>query len=477
VDGKSRPFPPLKQWSDAVFLAYKDFCKSDHLKMKKLKGCLRHNVINIAARQILTKYMGKHGELESGRPKPWPGTMYKLDEDGFNVALGVPNGKGVAYLLATHRESLRWKEIYQIRIFSIGWDSSYNILYYIWDRKEDTKEGLQRRHALSEVAFPRTIQSRALSDEAYEKARSKGSSLLCQLYASASTVKGSIWTDPKSLEDYGWVASDPEYKWEYNAPDNDIGPALKDLGVSTDAFDNVKYGYWHQQESKHDDHTYPATFGFYQNVFNVKGGVIIADNNFGPDYEKRFGTTAETVPLKQYSDVVFLAWQKHAGDNIKNLKYIFRLKIVNPATQTLVTAVLDKRGEKLKAWPGTKLSMIESDARAILGTSNGHGVAYLLAQHKEQLGVKVIDSVTVFDSDHLMSLCFWIVDEDDGGASLQPSTGPAVGSRELHRCSLLSESWSDSSFLPQKAYSAWMEVIAKRFSKVAGTCWAAFRVL
>ena len=272
------------------------------------------------------------------------------------------------------------------------------------------------------------------------------------------------------------MASDPEYKWEYNAPDNDIGPALKDLGVSTDAFDNIKYGYWHQQESKHDGHTYPAIFGFYQNVFNVKSGVIIADSNFGPDYEKRFGTAAETVPLKQYSDVVFLAWQKQAGDNIKNLKHVFRHKIVNPATQNLLTAVLDKRNEKLKTWPGTKISMVESDARAILGTSNGHGVAYLLAQHKEQLGVKVIDSVTIFESDHLMSLCFWIVDEDDDVASLRPSTGTAIESRELHESMLQSESKLESDLLLQKAYSMWTEVIVKRFSKVVETCWSGFRV-
>ena len=474
VDGKARPFPPLKQWSDAVFLAYKDVCKGDPVKMKKLKACLRHNVINIAARQILHEYMGKHGELESGRPKPWPGTLYKLDDDddGFNVALGVPNGKGVAYLLATHRESLGWKEIYQIRIFSVGWDSSYNILYYIRDHKEDA----QRRHALSEVTIPRRLQSRALSDEDYEKARKKGSILLCQLYASASTVKGSPWTDPKSLEDYGWAESDTEYKWEYNAPDNDIGPALKDLGVSTDAFDNIKYGYWHTGESKHDGHTYPPTFGFYQNVFNVKSGVVIADSNFGPDYEKKFGTTAETVPLKQYSDVVFLAWQKQAGNNIKNLKYVFRHKIVNPATTALLTAVLEKRKEKLKTWPGTKISMIEKDAQAILGTSNGHGVAYLLAQHKEQLGVKVIDSVTIFESDHLMSLCFWIVDEDDDGASLQPSTDPAIKVRALYEISSQPEPQLGLDPLPQNAYSTWTGVLARRLGNITEACWTAFRV-
>jgi hypothetical protein len=472
VDGKTKPFPPLKQWSDAVFLAYKDVCKNDPMKMKKLKGCLRHNVINIAARQILHEYMGKHGELDSGRPKAWPGTMYKLDDDGFNVALGVPNGKGVAYLLATHRESFGWKEIYQIRIFSVGWDSSYNILYYIRDHEESP----DRRHESRDVAFPRLIKPRALSAEAYEKARNKGSTLLCQLYASAPTVKGSIWKDPKALEDYGWVETDSEYKWEYNAPDNDIGPALKDLGVSTDAFDNIEIGYWHQKESKHDGHTYPATSGFYQNVFNAKDGVIIADSNFGPDYEKKFGNNAETVPLKQYSDVVFLAWQKHAGDRVRNLKYVFRHKIVNSATQGVLTAVLENRKEKLKVWPGTKISMIESDARAILGTSNGHGVAYMLAQHKEQLGVKVVDSVTIFESDHLMSLCFWIVDEDDGGAALQPSAGPAVGTRGLNESSLLSESGSYSGLLPRRAYSTMTGALARRLSKVAEACWAAFRV-
>jgi hypothetical protein len=88
--------------------------------------------------------------------------MYKLNDDGFNVALGMPNGKGVAYLLATHRESLGWKEIYQIRIFSVGRDSSYNILYYIRDHKDDA----QRRHEFSEVTLPRLVQSRVLSDDA-----------------------------------------------------------------------------------------------------------------------------------------------------------------------------------------------------------------------------------------------------------------------------------------------------------------------
>lgn len=104
------------------------------------------------------------------------------------------------------------------------------------------------------------------------------------------------------------------------------------------------------------------------------------------------------------------------------------------------------------------------------GTSNGHGVAYLLGHHKEQLGVKVVDSVTIFESDHLISLCFWIVDEDDGGAALQPAAGPAVRARGLNESSTLSESGSYSGLLPREVYPTWTGALAKRLSKVAEAC-------
>lgn len=74
--------------------------------------------------------MGKDDQLdEDGAPKKWPGTVYEEWEDGYLIALGVPNGKGVAYLLATHREALGWKEVYKVRIFSLTWLNQYNILY------------------------------------------------------------------------------------------------------------------------------------------------------------------------------------------------------------------------------------------------------------------------------------------------------------------------------------------------------------
>lgn len=242
VDGMIWPFPPLKQWSDVTFLVYQDFCGGDPVKMKKLKGVLQHNVVNDLSRGALQGQMGKDGQLDEdgdhGAPKKWPGTVYEEWEDGLLVALGVPNGKGVSYLLATHREALGWKEVYKVRISSLTWLNKYNILYYIRGYEDDAEGSdddgavLAKRvvssirpaasvntsviakrvtsslspatafdtsvigdaqRAVSAYLEPRTpptnepiaLKLRAPSDAEYENARQKGSILACQLYGDA----------------------------------------------------------------------------------------------------------------------------------------------------------------------------------------------------------------------------------------------------------------------------------------------------
>jgi hypothetical protein len=304
VDGKARPFPPLKQWSDAVFLTYKDFCKGDPVKMKKLKGCLRHNIVNTNAKAVLHEYMDKHGDLQDNKPKPWPGTEYKLDvDDGFNVALGVPNGKGVAYLLATHRESLGWKEIYSVRIFSTDWHGSYNILYYIRDHK-DTPARRDLSYAptiVSAITTPvRDLALRIFADdqsndqtkgveivkspgapanrhwprvdaapsETYTKSLKRGTLLICKLRGTVADVPQSPWVSYDSLAQYGWEGnggSDIVLEQEYI----DI---LKALNLPAQAGANIQYTYSHDKPSAVDGQFYPKTGGRYVNTFNVDGG-------------------------------------------------------------------------------------------------------------------------------------------------------------------------------------------------------------
>jgi hypothetical protein len=455
VDGRARPFPPLKQWSDAVFLIYKDFCGSDPVKMKKLKGVLRHNVVNANAKQVLHEFMEKHGDLEDNRPKIWPGTEYNLGDDGLTVTLGVPNGKGVAYLLATHRDALGWKEIYKIRIFSVGWASSYNILYYIRDHANGpsrrnlldaplnagTNTTVTRDLALSVAGEGLSIdRSKAVEDHRhlpradgpgsvlYTSYLQKGALLYCKLHASASEVDQSTWLNYNSLADYGWT-TDVDTWDSFSAGETN---ALEAVGLSTEKSANQMYWSNHDQDSIHDGVEYPHSDAQYANIFNVDGGAIIANLNWGPKYTNE---EIELVPLRQYSDVVFLGWQKAAGDRIKGLKYVFRHQITNKESIAVIKEVLERRTEQAKVWPGLQISMTERDAWAILGSPNGHGVAWLLLQHKDQLGLKSVRAVTIYQCEgQWFCLCFWIEDLDHEGVNMEVPPDlqtPPVGGRSV----------------------------------------------
>lgn len=427
VDGTDKPFPPLRQWSDAVFLEYQDVCSGDTTKMKALKGVLRKTVMNKPTVSVLRDYLGAQKLLRAGMfPQDWPGTVYKLGDEGFEVAMGVPGGKGVAYLLATHRVQLGWKEVYQVHIFADR-SSFFNILYLIRDHAQGTDQSLRARHGL-----PRTIvapseviackQPRAAGLD-YNTAQRKGLRVLCLTWNTVSTVAQSQWTDIRALSTYGWTQQDPNKRWDLrSSSDTDIAPALNDpaMRISTDPDDNFDITCYHDTDVTVGATMYPKTLGGYINIFNFKSGVIIARYNYGPDYEGRQRkppvTGGAVTPLKQWSDIVFLLWQQHAGPDIKNLRYIFRWNIQNSDSKALLQQVLAKQKlDEPRAWPGTRLLMDSPDAQAILGSPNGLGVAYLLATHKEQLGFKVVYSVSIFATEDDYSLCFEILDQQDRG--------------------------------------------------------------
>jgi hypothetical protein len=107
--------------------------------------------------------------------------------------------------------------------------------------------------------------------------------------------------------------------------------------------------------------------------------------------------------IKAWSDVTFVEWQtqaQNANQDVKQLKYVFRYQIANKEATKIIKAIA---GSLLTLqWPGVTFPMTNEDGspnengRAILGTPNGLGVAYLLSTHKAQLGHKTIESVHVW---------------------------------------------------------------------------------
>lgn len=82
----------------------------------------------------------------------------------------------------------------------------------------------------------------------------------------------------------------------------------------------------------------------------------------------------------------------------------------------MIARALKEAGKELEKWPGTTLDISDNGALAILGTSiqsgeahhetnkskgseNGACWGWFLAQHKKELGNKVIEKVVVFKND------------------------------------------------------------------------------
>jgi hypothetical protein len=129
----------------------------------------------------------------------------------------------------------------------------------------------------------------------------------------------------------------------------------------------------------------------------VRAGYIVAYNNFSPSYQVRFSIIRTLPDVKTWSDVTFVEWQEQAeasGLDIKGLKYVIRYHIVNTDTKWIIQQAAGE--SSLITWPGVNIPMSDEKGRAVLGTPNGVGIAYLLATHKAQLGQLTVESVRVW---------------------------------------------------------------------------------
>jgi glucokinase len=103
-------------------------------------------------------------------------------------------------------------------------------------------------------------------------------------------------------------------------------------------------------------------------------------------------------PLQNWSDVTFLQWNHITARNPGALKYVWRVNIFNADTYAIVKEALKRKYNEEPSTLGRAFSMDDEEGKAVLGTVHGAGVAYLLAQHKKQMGLKTVRGVYVFQS-------------------------------------------------------------------------------
>ena len=138
--------------------------------------------------------------------------------------------------------------------------------------------------------------------------------------------------------------------------------------------------------------------GYFEQVVNPTKGYIIANNNRTP--ENAHCPQHWMPQLRKWSDVAYLQYQYCAQKqkvSLRNLKSVYRSNIINGRTKAIIFSILHARNANLTAYPGITFKADTLEGQALIGTPNGQGVAWLLIQHKRQLGHKIIDEINMYD--------------------------------------------------------------------------------
>jgi hypothetical protein len=228
--------------------------------------------------------------------------------------------------------------------------------------------------------------------QAYDEALTKGRRVLAEMHTDDAAQSSHL--DIAAFEQWGYSESDD------TAPEQEAFSYLQGkMGVSS--VDNERIFHVHEKPLLVKGKHVPATNAKFFSIINPSGGMIVGVENTSPTKQLRCGriqgwqASDMMLPkLKFWSDVVYLQWKSKAQVT-DDLKYIVRSHIVNTKTRAVAEHIVaSKTGkERWPAWGDASWDMGSDEAVALLGTPNGAGVAWLLAQHRKQLGHKTIGRI------------------------------------------------------------------------------------
>ncbi|KAH7070648.1 hypothetical protein BKA63DRAFT_393228, partial [Paraphoma chrysanthemicola] len=273
------------------------------------------------------------------------------------------------------------------------------------------------------------------NDAEVQKYQEKGSWLGCLMDAS-DEAGGKMWPDPFSrtpksarteLSIWGWHEGsyDAEINCDFSQDGTEnykhIGDALKSLALNVlpqqAGGDDFCFSNQHFDEDAVDEddeaidyfdpkytvngRKYSATGAFFRFAINYVGGDIFAQNLESPKSAAAenwdFNPDDDMLPkLRLASDVMFPYWT-HNNANPKKLRYYFVNTVANEVTQRVIAKIVQKKGlPDLPEWPGITLGMWEREAEYLLGSPIGATIAFMLIQHKVELGRKHVTDITAF---------------------------------------------------------------------------------
>ncbi|KAK2006109.1 hypothetical protein LZ32DRAFT_503643, partial [Colletotrichum eremochloae] len=213
----------------------------------------------------------------------------------------------------------------------------------------------------------------------------------------------SPFQDPKDAAQWGWSLQTEWYPFKRATSTlEDLERELSDPSFRINMKQSGLYFYHHDQAfTQANGEKGQPTRATYSNLVNPYAGALIFNANISPEYMfQEYGRG--TVPsLNRLSDFAFFQWIKgcqYKKVNPGYLRFVFRMNITyKPTRQVIMDALKEAGYTRVPGWGyHAKFKTGTRQGDAILGTTHGAGVAWMLIQHKDALGVKEIDEVAVW---------------------------------------------------------------------------------
>lgn len=130
-------------------------------------------------------------------------------------------------------------------------------------------------------------------------------------------------------------------------------------------------------------------------------------------------------------------------------------------TNSIIEGINLAYGRDASPWPGHSYDSASEESQALQGTPNGSSIAYMLIQHRRELGHKNVEKITVFyHKEEYLMLLFNIVD-------VNPTSNEQARTESKQVCTLFiygkSLSHMDHQFSPVLVFIITTYFIASNF--------------
>jgi hypothetical protein len=135
--GRHLQLPAVSKWSDVIFVEWQHETRRRPLGVGELKWIFRYNIVNPTTRAVAVEALRRDGSRRTG----WPGVSFHACSENGEAIIGTPNGRGIVWLLATHKQQFGAKTVESVRVWLTGTRDAptVNFLFTITPLSETTQ--------------------------------------------------------------------------------------------------------------------------------------------------------------------------------------------------------------------------------------------------------------------------------------------------------------------------------------------------